>query len=216
MEKKRAYLSVRPQFDPGLAMVQSIMVTAAGFFIVTFLGGIITFLLFTIIGLSNYISFSVIFGFYALLSLAGIPPLYYEIKKRAMQRTLFNFYDDYLDFQYFQFYINRRRGRVWYRDIADITQHATALQEHQRLTTIHIYVPGLAQQSQRGVAGVKLEDLPQSKGYLTKIMDIVHFSATGEMPGWLMSAFPQPAYTPPVETVQTPVEAAAPAEAAKT
>lgn len=205
MEKKRPYLSVRPQFDPGLAMVQSILVTVAGFFVLTVVGGVFTLILFMIIGLSHYISSSFVFGFYMLASIAGIPPLFYEMKKRALQRTLFNFYDDYLDFQYFQFYLNRRRGRIWYRDIADITQHASAPQEHQRLTTISLYVPGL-NAYQRGFSGIKMEDLPQSKGYLTKIMDVVQYSMTGELPAWMLPNFPQPAMNAPPPDVP-PVQA---------
>jgi hypothetical protein len=215
MEKKRPYLSIRPQFDPGLAMVQSIIVTAVGFLAVTLLGGIFTLLLFSIIGIINHVSATSIFGFYMLVSLAGIPPVYYEIKKRALQRTLYNFYEDYIDFQYFQWYINRRRGRIWYRDIADITQHASALQEHQRLTTIYLYVPGLIAYGQRGFSGVKMEDLPQAKGYLTKVMDIVQFAATGQMPAWLAQSFPQPAFSPPPEEPASPTSPP-PVEAQKT
>ena len=206
MEKKRPYLAVRPQFDPGLAMVQSIFITVASFFLLTLAGGIVTAIFFMMIGLS-FVPLKGIFGFYMLLSLAGTPPLFYELKKRALQRTLYNFYEDYVDFQYFQFYLNRRRGRVWYRDIGDITQHASALQEHQRLTTIFLYVPGLSSYGQRGFSGIKMEDLPQARGYLTKVMDIVQFSITGDMPAWLAQSFPQPAFTPPpaVQGGTTPV-----------
>jgi len=219
MEKKRPYLSIRPQFDPGLAMVQSLIVTAVGFLAVTVVGGIFTLLLFAIIGLN--VNATNIFGFFMLLGLAGIPPVFYELKKRALQRTLYNFYEDYIDFQYFHWYLNRRRGRIWYRDIADITQHASALQEHQRLTSIYLFVPGLASQQGR-FSGVKMEDLPQAKGYLTKVMDVVQFSATGQMPAWLAQSFPQPAFSPPPGEVSPPAEEAAspasppPVEAQKT
>lgn len=218
MEKKRPLLSIRPQFDPGLAMVQSLLVTAVGFILVTGIGGLFTYLLLILLSLSNFVSPSVVFGFYLVLSLAGLPPLYYELKKRAFQRTLYNFYDEYVDFQYFHWYLNRRRGRVWYRDIADVTQHATALQEHQRLTTILLYVPNMAGggYGQRGFSGVKMEDLQQSKGYLTKVMDVLEMGYTGVLPAWARNAgqpAPRPMFAeaePPPGGFALPPEAYAP------
>ena len=171
MEKKRPILSVRPHFDPGLAMVQAGMVTALLFLPVTVVCGMLVYILFLILGLVTFISASAVFGFFLVASLAGIPPVFYELKKRALQRTLYNFHEDYIDFQYFHFYLNRRRGRIRYRDISDINQHASALQEQRRLTTIYMYAPGMGYV--RGFSGVKMEDLQQSKGYLTKVMDIL-------------------------------------------
>lgn len=182
MEKKRPLLSVRPYFDSGLTMVQAAICAAVGFLPVTIVGGIVVYFLFMILGLARFVPASGVFGFFLVVSLAGLPPAFYEIKKRAMQRTLFNFYDDYIDFQYFHFYINRRRGRVRYRDISDINQHASALQEQRRLTTIYLYVPGMSYQ--RGFSGLKLEDLQQSRGYLTKIMDVVENSFLEPQPVW--------------------------------
>ncbi|HYD19300.1 MAG TPA: hypothetical protein VEF76_12565 [Patescibacteria group bacterium] len=223
MEKKRPLLSIRPHFDPGLAMVQSLMFTAVGFVVVTIVAGMLTALLMSIVGLGKYVGMSV-FGFYMVVSIAGIPPLFYELKKRAFQRTLYNFYEDYVDFQHFQWYLNRRRGRVWYRDLADITQHATALQEHQRLTTIYLYVPNMSGYNQRGFSGLKLEDLQQSKGYLTKLMDVLEMRNTGVLPLWARrdgatDPAPRPMFddvTPPPGGFALPPEAygAAPAEPA--
>lgn len=186
MEKKRPILSIRPHFDPGLAMVQSLIVTAGGFIVVTIIGGILAYFLLSLILPSKFVKLSYVLQFFALVSIAGIPPLFYEIKKRALQRTLYNFHVDYLDFQFFHFYLNRRRGRLWYRDIADITQHASALQEHQRLTTIYLYAPVMAgSYGHRGFPGLKLEDLPQAKGHLSKIMDVVDMGLTGNIPAWV-------------------------------
>lgn len=215
MEKKRPILSIRPYFDPGLAMVQSIMVVAVGFIVVTAAGSIFTYLLLSLILPAKFVKFSLIMQFYLLVSVAGIPPLFYEVKKRALQRTLYNFHEDYLEFQYFQFYINRRRGRLWYRDIADITQHASFLQEHQRLTTIYLYVPGMiGAHRQRGFMGLKLEDLQQSKGYLNKVMDVVDMAMTGRLADWIADQpgmqLPEPLPTPPPapEATQPPAPVA--------
>lgn len=215
MEKKRPILSIRPHFDPGLAMVQSIMVTAVGFIVVTAVGSILTYIILSLILPAKFVKFGVILQFFMLISIAGIPPLFYEIKKRALQRTLYNFHVDYLEFQFFHFYINRRRGRLWYQDIADITQHASFLQEHQRLTTIFLYAPSmLGIYGRRGYPGLKMEDLPQSKGYLNKVMDVVDMSLTGRIPDWVAS---QPGIMPPPLPPQSPAPdlppAAAPAAA---
>jgi hypothetical protein len=173
MEKRRPILTVRPKFDSGLAMVEALVVTLGGFIVTTIALGTFFFILLSMIGLGRHISASGIYGFFFGLSVLGLPPLFYEVKKRAFQRTIYNFYDDYMDFQYFHYYINRRRGRVRYVDIADIAQHASALQEHQRLTTIYLYVPGMGMGQRGAFAGLKLADLPQAKDYMTKIMDII-------------------------------------------
>ncbi|TAL28206.1 MAG: hypothetical protein EPN97_15240 [Alphaproteobacteria bacterium] len=173
MEKRRPILTVRPKFDSGLAMAEALVVTLGGFIVTTVVLGTFFFILLSLIGLGRHISASGIYGFFFGLSVLGIPPLFYEVKKRAFQRTIYNFYDDYMDFQYFHYYINRRRGRVRYADIADIAQHASALQEHQRLTTIYLYVPGMGMGRRGAFAGLRLTDLPQAKDYMTKVMDII-------------------------------------------
>lgn len=213
MEKKRPLLSVRPYFDSGLTMVQAAIFAAAGFLPVTIIGGMVVYFLFIILGIARFVPASGVFGFFLVAALAGLPPLFYEIKKRAFQRTLFNFYDEYIDFQYFHFYINRRRGRVRYRDISDINQHASALQEQRRLTTIYLYVPGMGYQ--RGFSGLKMEDLLQSKSYLTKIMDIVEQSFEEPQPMWDLPPIPvhnaPPPIPMPVAAATAPQAAAIPA-----
>lgn len=208
MEKKRPILSIRPHFDPGLAMVQAIMVTAVGFIVVTAAGSIFTYIILSLILPAKFVKFGFILQFFLLISIAGIPPLFYEIKKRALQRTLYNFHADYLEFQFFHFYVNRRRGRLWYHDIADVTQHASFLQEHQRLTTIFLYAPSmLGVYGRRGYPGIKIEDLQQSKGYLNKVMDVVDMSLTGRIPDWVAS---QPGIMPPPMPPMPPQSAPAP------
>lgn len=208
MEKRRPILSVRPKFDSGLAMIQALIVTLGGFIVTTILFGTFFFILLSMIGLGKHISASGIYGFFFGVSVLGIPPLFYEVKKRAFQRTIYNFYDDYMDFQYFHYYINRRRGRVRYMDIADIAQHASALQEHQRLTTIYLYVPGMGMGQRGAFAGLKLTDLPQAKDYMTKIMDIIERRPPGATG---MQAQPDAA---PVQAPAAPETAAVAAPAA--
>lgn len=210
MEKKRPILSVRPKFDPGLTMIQALAVTLVGFLVTTFVFGSFVFILLMMIGLSRHISAGGIYGFFLVVSLLGIPPLFFEIKKRAFQRTIYNFYDDYLDFQYFHNFINRRRGRIRYTDIVDIAQHASALQDHQRLTTIYIYVPGMGMGTRGGFAGVKLVDLPQAKDYMTKIMDLLEGRTPAAAPQPVAAEAAQPPIAPQPDAPQAPATPAAP------
>src|SRR3982751_705155 len=98
MEKRRPILSVRPKFDPGLTMVEALVTTLGGFLVATILFGTFFFIFLSLIGLGRHLSASGIYGFFLVVSLLGIPPLFYEVKKRALQRTIYNFYDDYMDF----------------------------------------------------------------------------------------------------------------------
>src|SRR5882724_2110176 len=97
MEKRRPILSVRPKFDSGLAMIQSLAMTLGGFIVTTVLLGTVFFIFLSIVGLGRHLSASGIYGFFCAASLLGIPPIFYEVKKRALQRTIYNFYDDYMD-----------------------------------------------------------------------------------------------------------------------
>jgi hypothetical protein len=216
MEKRRPILSVRPKFDAGLTVVEALIVTLGGFIITTIFFGTFFLILFSVLGLGRHISAGGIYSFFFGVSLLGIPPLYYEVKKRAFQRTIYNFYDDYMDFQYFHWHINRRRGRVRYGEIRDIAQHASALQEHQRLITIFLYVPGMAMGRRGGFSGVKLADLPQSKDYMTKIMDIFEGRAAQVAAAQAAPAAPATQVAPPAQPPAAPVEASAAVPAAAT
>jgi hypothetical protein len=178
MEKRRPILSVRPYFDTALAMVQAVIFTAVAFLPFTMIGGTLVYLLFNLIGLGGFISAGAVYGFFLLVAIVGLPAVYFEVRKRAYQRTVYNFYDDYIDFQYFHFLINRRRGRLRYEDVTDITQQAGALQEQRRLTNIYLYAPALGYMRQRGIPGIIMPDLPLSRGYMNQIMNL--FEAPGE------------------------------------
>lgn len=194
-------------------MIQSLVITLGGFIVTTVLLGTFFFLFLSIIGLGRHLSAGGIYGFFCAASLLGIPPIFYEIKKRALQRTIYNFYDDYMDFQYFHWYINRRRGRVRYTDIADIAQHASALEEHQRLITIFIYVPGMGMGRRGAFSGVKMADLPQSKDYMSKIMDLLEgraATATAAVSAPVPQAQPAEAPGAAVTPAQPETAAAAP------
>jgi hypothetical protein len=176
MEKKRPILTIRPRFDPGLSMIEAGLATVGGFLVTTFLLGTFFFLIFSAIGLTRHLSGGSFYTFFMVLSVIAIPPAFYELKKRAYQRTIFNFYEDTIEFQYFSFFLTRRRGRVRYTDITDLVQDASALQEHQNLQSIYIFIPGMAglrQRQRRSFSGLKIVDVPTDKDYMTVLAELI-------------------------------------------
>jgi hypothetical protein len=189
MEKKRPLLSVRPTFDSSLTLLQAVGVSILGVFVLTILLGTFFYIL---LSFMNARAAGASYWFFLIVTGFGVPIFFFELKKKAYQRTLFNFHEDYLEFQYFKFYLNRRRGRVRYSEITDIAQHASMLQDHQRLTTIYITVPSMAYR-RSSFAGLELYDLPQSKNYLNKIIDIVEGRVSTAAPASQPPAAPQSA-----------------------
>ena len=188
MEKKQPLLTVRPHFDQGLVTVQALLFTAAGFLLTTIIGGTLVFILLHINGIGRFFNAGHIYGLFLLASIVMLPPLFFELKKKAYARTFFRFYDDYVEYQYFQFLITPRRGRVRYRDIDDVIQTGGAMQGQRMLTTIAISVPGLNRHPQ-AFSGLKIEDVPQKLDLMPRILDLVENSeyramarAAGVMP----------------------------------
>lgn len=207
MEKKAPILSIRPVFDQGLATVQAVLFTAVGFILTTVIGGTIFFMLLHLIGLGRFVSAGYIYGLFLIGSIVALPPLFFELKKKAYGRTVFHFFEDHLDYQYMHFYLGLRRSRVRYREIADVRMAGHALQEQRRLTNIYIAVPSMAQHP-RAFAGVKIPDVPMSQDYLARILDLIENSdnramarAAGMMPAAAPAAeapVDHPPTTPPV------------------
>ena len=180
MEKKSPILSIRPVFDQGLVTLQSVLFTAVAFILTTVIGGTIFFMLLHLIGLGRFVDASYIYGIFLIASIVLLPPLFFELKKRAYGRTVFHFFEDHVDYQYMHFYISLRRSRVRYREISDVRMEGHALQEQRRLTNIYITVPSMAQHP-RAFAGIKIPDVPMSQDYLARILDMVESSDTRAM-----------------------------------
>jgi hypothetical protein len=174
-------LAIRPHFDQPLTMVHAGLFTAVSCLVITVVAGTFFYILLSILGLGRFIAASYIYGLLFVGAIAVIPPLFFEMRKKAYERTAFLFYGDYLEFQYFQFYLSRRRGRIRYADIKDVSQHASALQEHRRLTTIDLYVPSMGYRG-RGFSGVSMTDLPQRADYMSQIMRILEVAARNPAP----------------------------------
>lgn len=177
MEKKKPLLSIRPHFDPGLAVYESVPATLLSVVMGTGVIGTFLYIIFSFIGLGKFISGGAIYLCVFLLCLALTPAVFYEVKRRAFARTAFHFYDGYLEYQNFRFYINRRRGRVRYDDIADVTQRASFLEGLHGLTTVYIYVPNMGYQSNQPFAGLKIVDIPDRSNAAARILDVIEGSA---------------------------------------
>ncbi len=203
MERQQPLLTIRPHFDQGLVTVQALLFTAAAFLLVTIIGGTLFYILLQLIGLGRFIAAGYVYGLFLVGSLVVLPPLFFELKKKAYSRTFFRFYDDYLEFQYFQFMLSQRRGRVRYRDVSDVVQAGGALQSQRMLTSILILVPGM-NYNPRAFSGVKIEDVPQKLDLMHKILELIEKSEYRAM-ARAAAAVAAPATTvvvtaPPVDT----------------
>jgi|GEM_PF-1401853 len=180
MERKKPILTIRPLFDQGLTTVQAILFAAVAFLPVTIIAGTLLYVLLSLIGLGNFINASYLYGLILIASIVCLPPLFFEMKKKAYGRTVFHFFDDYMDYQHMPFYLNLRRSRLRYRDITDVRMEGQVLQEQRRLTNILLYVPDMAP-NRRAFGGVKIPDVPITQDYMARIMDLIEKSEDRDM-----------------------------------
>ena len=173
--KTKPKFVLRPVFDAGLTTIYAVAAAALCVVIVPIVLGVLIYVLFAFMGISHVIAPGFLFGGLFVLCLALTPPIYFEIRKRAFQRTFFAFYDDYVDFQYWQFLLQPRRGRIQYRDISDVYQEAGTLQAQRMLTNLLIYVPRLSQRMgmQGNFSGLKIPDLRQSANDLARVVAVI-------------------------------------------
>lgn len=198
MSKAPPLLSLRPKFDPGLTVVESIPLGLVGAVTLTFLVGTPIFILLSLIGLSAFISLSAFYGLFFVLGLALCPAAYYEAKKFAYKNTFYHFYEDWLEYQDFKFFLIKRRNRVRLRNVSDVFESASPLQARRVLASIYVAVPGMdiMAQSRGGFSGLKIIDIPENSGLREKIIDLVEES--------VRRYYQAPAIaTPPVEVAAT-------------
>jgi hypothetical protein len=169
--KEKPLLSIRPVFDDFQTALESAPVTLACVAAFTFIGGTFALVIVSVLGMLRLFSTEGLFGFFAVAGLVIVPPLYYELKKRAYSRTSYHFYKEYLAFQDFMLYFKRRRGRVFYNDIADAGIDVNFIQKRQKLETLQLVVPGMAQPARGGFSGIKVENLP--RGTAEKILMLI-------------------------------------------
>jgi hypothetical protein len=172
MDKPVPLLSIRPRFDQPLTMVYAGIATLLGTLVVTLVGGIFIYFLLVILGLARFIAVGYVFGLLLVSCLIAIPVLFFDLRRKSLTRTVFNFYESHLEYQFFHFHLNRRRGRLRYRDITDINQRATALQEQRGLTTVYVYTnaPGYQRSD---FSGLEIVDLPLLRDDMSQIIRLL-------------------------------------------
>lgn len=173
MENRPPLLHICPKFSSLVAILESLVVALAGAVLLTFVGGIILLALFSLIGLSQFIPANMLFMTLFILGCVALPPLYYEIKRKACQNTYYNFYNDYVEFRRFQYLINRRIGRIRYRDITNVTEHSNFVQQREKLTSVFLFAPDITPALNGEFPGLKMTDIPQSGEQISQILGLI-------------------------------------------
>ena len=174
--KAKPIFSVRPVFDTHLTMIEAAPVTIVGIAAGTAVVGTLIYILLYMLGIGKYIPGGAFYTVMFFLSITLTPAAYYEMKKRAYARTVCHFYDTYLEFQDFRYFITRRRGRVKYEDIRDISQQASLFEGLCHLATVSIYVPGMGYQYSysNGFSGLRLRGIPERSDLTNRLSDLIH------------------------------------------
>jgi hypothetical protein len=171
--KQKPLFSVKPKFIPKVVMMQSLFYGFFGALFLTVIGGLLLSLLTMMLGFLGKIAIGKIFWGCFLLGIIGIPILYYEIRRKNAAATRFDFFEDRLSFSYFSGrFLNRKQGRLYYRDIVDVVQNTSFLQGLGNLKTIELHAPASAyyEPGQKFV-GIAIEDVPMGTGIAEKILE---------------------------------------------
>ena len=171
--KEKPILTVRPKFDSTYTMMQSIPVALLGMVAGAFIGGVFFSIVFSVLGITKFVSIGSIFLGCALLGFFTAPTVFYEMKRKAYHRTIYNFYKDRVEFQKFFWLIQRKRGRVRYSDISDLLQESGFFQQQRNLLTVLLFSPGSGFEDQNRFPGVKLDDLSSKNRMGSKIQTIL-------------------------------------------
>lgn len=189
-DKEKPLLTVKSVFVSPLIMWQALPWILGGTLALTAVGGTMLWLLCVLLGLGKIVSPGTPYFLCFVAGLAGIAPLYYEMRRRIAQKAFCRFYADYLEYEVFGPFFRHHAGRVFYRDIADMRQRANVLQQRYGLKTIYLAVPGL-DWSDRGFSGLKIEDVPSGKGTGKRIQTLLdHAHNVTPAPAWVAPAAP--------------------------
>jgi hypothetical protein len=174
--KKKPIFAIKPTFDKPLVACEAALAALGGIVICVFLLATFVFIIFNIIGLGS-IAGSGLYHLFFFIGLIASPVLYFELKRTAYRRTVYLFYDDYMEYQDFRFLLTRRRGRLRYEEISDVYENAGMMQSRRLLTTVYVVVPGMptgmARNTPGAFNGVKIPDVPENGGYADRIIAIV-------------------------------------------
>jgi hypothetical protein len=202
MAKTPPLFALRSRFDQALTLVEAAPAGVVGAVFSAFVAGTAVYILLSIIGLGRFLSVEGVLGLFFVLGFALSPAAYYEIKKFAYKNTFYAFYDDWLEYQEFRFFVTRRRGRVRLRDIRDVYERASPLQARRTLTSLYLAVPGMnpAAERQGGFSGLKILDVPENSGARDKIVELIEASAARAQ---AQAQTPAPAAPPPPPPAET-------------
>ncbi len=168
---------LRPTYVPNILKMETVLYSALLIFGATMIGGVLILLLTIMLGLGRIIPFGL--GFFAVLvaSLVLIPPYIHKTIKANMAATACKFYGDHMLYQTFQWLIFRRRGRVLYRNVADIAERTNIFQARYGVGDIWFIVPGMALEAGQRFSGLKIRNIRLS-GDLTDFFETVIFKNT--------------------------------------
>ncbi len=172
--KQQPLYTVKPAFIPKIVGMQAVLFGFVGALAFTIAGGFILMILSMVLGLLGKISIGGIFWFCFIVGIILLPIFYYEMRRKNVKNTRFDFFKDRLNFCYYSGkFMNKKQGRLYYADIADVVRNSSFLQGMGNLETIELHAPNTAiYGSGQSFIGVAIEDIPAGKGVGEKIMDI--------------------------------------------
>lgn len=174
-------LQTRPTFDSKVAMIEACGIALASAVVGTLLVGTLLSLLFMLVGLDRIFPGWLPFFIGFLASVVIVPATYYEIKRQAYTKSIYNFYGDYLEFREFGLMMNRSTGRIRYAEITDIFERSNPLQQMQGLKTIYLAVPGYGLPDKYGFTGVRIRDVRIGGGTGRQLVALIESYKQGEM-----------------------------------
>lgn len=176
MEQGSLRQTLRPLFSPLLAGLEAAAFALVGATALAVVLGTLLLLFLTLLGAA--VGFALYFGLF-MLGLLLLPPAYYKIKRKAYDGTHYRFYDDSLEFDHFPQLLIRRRGRIFYRDIAQAAVRTGLAQQREGLASLYLLVPALGAMH-GGFPGLKISDVPQEQA--ESILALIDRARRGGVP----------------------------------
>ena len=172
-EQAKALLKIRPTFVHKIAMIEALLVGIVGAVFGTVTLGVILTILFMLIGLGSFMPGGLAFMLAFVISITLLPAGYFELKKRAYQKSAFLFFADHLEFRDFNIFMNRNTGRIRYNEITDVFEKSNMLQQMEDIKTIYLLAPRYGLRDRSGFAGIKIKDVPIGQGMGRRIVDLI-------------------------------------------
>ena len=174
---QKPILTLRPKYVPDLVRIEILFYCFLATFALTILGGVFIMLISLLFGLGNILPPWL--GFFALLVACVIflPPFIKKTLKSNMASTFCNFYSDHLLYQTYQLLIFKRRGRIKYSDISDITERSNLFQNRYDIGDIWVIAPNMPMDAGQRFPGIKIRSIKLTSE-LTEMFERVIFKNT--------------------------------------